>query len=203
MTLRAGAGEVTTGFGHGYWVPNGVVFEPFEDGAVVLDLCTRTSSEVGPCERWVLENVSECVGEAELVARFTQSFPGPDTTLQERLLEACDTLVRRRYVRTSAVRTPGGMMTSTYIQNPDVNLREEDADGALLYNPDADRVRLLNPTGTFIWKLLERQRPAEEVVAQLAIAFDDVPEEEVVAHVDEFIEEMVQGGFLCVVEARQ
>jgi hypothetical protein len=41
---------------------------------------------------------------------------------------------------------------NSLIRNPDVVLREEDPDGALLFNPDTNQIRVINSTGLFIWK---------------------------------------------------
>lgn len=45
--------------------------------------------------------------------------------------------------------TPGKV---SLLRNPDVVLREEDPDGALLFNPDTNQIRVINTTGLFIWK---------------------------------------------------
>jgi hypothetical protein len=41
---------------------------------------------------------------------------------------------------------------NSLVRNPDVVLREEDPDGALLFNPDTNQIRVINTTGLFIWK---------------------------------------------------
>ena len=38
-----------------------------------------------------------------------------------------------------------------YYRNPDVVIHEEDPDGALVYNPDTDQIKVINQTGFFIW----------------------------------------------------
>jgi len=43
-----------------------------------------------------------------------------------------------------------------YSQNPDVVLREE-PDGALLFNPDTNQIRVINTTGLFIWRACDAQ----------------------------------------------
>ena len=53
---------------------------------------------------------------------------------------------------------------SKYIRNNDVVLREEDPDGALLFNPDTNQIRVLNKTGLFIWKLCDGKHDLSSIV---------------------------------------
>jgi len=82
-----------------------------------------------------------------------------------------------------------------YIVNPGVVLREEDPDGALLFNPDTNQVRVLNATGLFIWRLMDGTRDTPAVVAALKEAFEAVPEAEVEGHAAAFIDDMSSSGF--------
>lgn len=80
--------------------------------------------------------------------------------------------------------------------NPEVVLREEDADGALLFNPDTNRIRVLNSTGVFVWHLCDGTRDLPAVVQAVRDAFEDAPDDEVEQHVRQFVEEMVGTGFI-------
>ncbi len=82
-----------------------------------------------------------------------------------------------------------------YKINPDVVLREEDPDGALLFNPDTNQIRVLNSTGLFIWKLMDGTRDLASIVAALKESFEDVPEDEVEGHAAAFIDDMSSSGF--------
>lgn len=84
-----------------------------------------------------------------------------------------------------------------YIVNPDVSCREED-EGALLYNPDTDRVLVVNTTGLLIWQALEQPRTLEEVVAILLERCDNVPEDRVREDVGDFIARLQERGFIGV-----
>ena len=89
---------------------------------------------------------------------------------------------------------------SRYIQNPDVVLKEEDTDGALIFNPDTDQIRVLNPTGFFIWKLCDGSRDMDGITLALKEFFEAVPEDQVSRQVKEFVDEMVEAGFIGTVE---
>ncbi len=97
-----------------------------------------------------------------------------------------------------------GMRTNPprYIRNPDVVLREEDADGGLIFNPDTDQIRVLNTSGLFIWKLCDGSRDLPGLVSAIHESFDSVPEDQVVKQVTEFIDDMTAAGFIGVVEGR-
>ena len=57
------------------------------------------------------------------------------------------------------------------IRNPDVVLREEDQDGALLFNPDTNQIRVINPTGLFIWKHCDGKKdlPAHRLIPEKGV----------------------------------
>lgn len=87
---------------------------------------------------------------------------------------------------------------SLFVRNPDVILREEDPDGALLFNPDTNQIRVINPTGLFIWKHCDGKNDLPAIVSALKKAFDGVPEKEVDNEVKAFVDDMKANGFLGV-----
>jgi len=89
---------------------------------------------------------------------------------------------------------------SRYSRNPDVVLREEDEDGALLFNPDTDRIRVLNATGLYIWKLCDGSHDLTRLVLAMRGAFAEIPEDAVTGHVQAYLDDMVRAGFIGTVE---
>ena len=65
------------------------------------------------------------------------------------------------------------------IQNPFVVLREEFDDWAILFNPDTGRGFGLNPTGVYVWKLLDGEHTISAIVSALQRYALDVPEQAV------------------------
>jgi hypothetical protein len=92
----------------------------------------------------------------------------------------------------------GDKMSAKYIKNPDIVLREEDEGGALLFDPDTGAVRLLNLTGLAIWKLCDGKHDLENITEKLRQSFDGAPEDELRSNVVEFIDSMINDGFLGV-----
>jgi hypothetical protein len=91
-------------------------------------------------------------------------------------------------------------LSARYVRNPDVVLREEDEEGALLYNPDTDQIRVLNGTGLFIWKSCDGGRDVAGLAEAMMQTFAGAPEEKVAAQVCAFVEEMAAAGFLGTME---
>jgi hypothetical protein len=76
------------------------------------------------------------------------------------------------------------------VTNPDLVLREEGTEGAILFDPDSGEVRILNPTATSVWKHLQKVRTLREVIAALSREYEGVDsesEEEVLALVRELM----------------
>jgi hypothetical protein len=94
-------------------------------------------------------------------------------------------------------------VATCFLRNPDVVLREEDADeGALLFNPDTNQVKVINTTGLFIWQQCGEARTLDEIIAEVQKDFDDVPLEQVTQDVQEFMDGMVASGFIGTVETK-
>lgn len=87
-----------------------------------------------------------------------------------------------------------------YIRNPDVVLREEDEDGALLFNPDTNQVKVINNTGLFIWKKCDGTCHIEEIVNAVKNEFDQVPADQVGEEVNIFLDYLLQNGFVGISE---
>ena len=92
--------------------------------------------------------------------------------------------------------------TPLFIRNPDVVLHEEDPDGALVFNPDTDQIKVLNQTGFFIWQLCDGSLDKQGIVRRVRDSFDKVPEDQVSGQVEEFVNDMVGSGFIGTVEER-
>jgi SynChlorMet cassette protein ScmD len=82
------------------------------------------------------------------------------------------------------------------VTNPLVVLREEFDDWAVLFNPDA-AVGFggfgLNPTGVYVWKLLDGEHSIDELVEKLRHRAEDVPKDAIV-HMKVFVHALVAGG---------
>lgn len=87
-----------------------------------------------------------------------------------------------------------------YMVNPDVSCRIEDADGAILYNPDTDGVQVINPIGLEIWETLSEPRSITELVDHIQSVCDGVTNE-VERDVRSFVELMLAKGFMGIVQA--
>lgn len=83
-----------------------------------------------------------------------------------------------------------------YVRNPDVVLREDEPDGGLLFNPDTNQVRVLNPTGLCLWKACDGKRDLQGLIGALREAFEDVPDAEVEGQVTAFLDDMVANAFV-------
>ncbi len=81
------------------------------------------------------------------------------------------------------------------ITNPLIVLREEFDDWAILFDPDTGNAFGLNPTGVFIWKLLDGKHNTDDIVNKLREEADDVPED-AGEHAREFIAALEKQGLV-------
>jgi SynChlorMet cassette protein ScmD len=85
------------------------------------------------------------------------------------------------------------LQTDKPVANSLVVLREEFDDWAILFDPDTGNAFGLNPTGVFVWKLLDGTNTLDDLLVRLRESADDVPDE-VSDHVSEFVQELTKRG---------
>ena len=83
-----------------------------------------------------------------------------------------------------------------FLRNPDVALREEDAEGSLLFNPDTGQVLVINDTGRFIWDLCESDISISAIATEFEDEYTDLPDS-ILEDIQEYIETMTKGGFIA------
>ena len=178
-----------------------VAVEYFDNGALILDLRGRTVTELDTQKSWILRSLD---GQSTL-CQMTNTYAIASALTEEQALDIlqanCSELLKLEILLPTHNSWKGfAMDTTRYIVNPDVNLREEDEDGALLYNPDSDRVQLLNSTGLYIWKFCKQERMVSEIITALQADFDDAPVDAITTDVEEFVTLMIDSQFFVALQ---
>jgi hypothetical protein len=179
------------------------IVEYFDTGALLLNMHTRKITEINACEGWILRRLDGRHTLDHVAAEFAAAFALTHEEGFDRVTTICERLLKFQSLLEVRDSPKGDIMNvnvTRYIQNPDANLREEDEDGALLFNPDTDRVQLLSKTGLYIWKLCAEARTVNEIINAFKADFDEVPEDEVKTDVEEFLKQMVDNGFIDILE---
>lgn len=190
-----------------YRIAPDVTLESFEDGALVLRLETRALTELHSLERDVLHFMDGKRTVREVAEALRGGHNLSTKAALRVVLELCSQLLDQKILEKVNLRQGkdnialNQVSTSPrYLHNPDVVLREEDEDGGLLFNPDTNQVKVINSTGLFIWKQFETAQESGSVIAAIQSTFEDVPQDEVVADVQAFLDEMLGSGFIGTVE---
>jgi hypothetical protein len=185
-----------------------VVVEGFEDGALLLRLEDRHLFEMNPTAHYVLAQTDGQRCAAQVATALAKAFQIPEVEALQDVLALYAELSTQEVVEpvefgqdgeeNMAEETPA--TPARYVRNPDVVLREEDEDGGLLFNPDTSQVKVLNTTGLFIWQQCDGTRDLAAIATAMQETFDGVPADEVGQDVREFVEGMVESGFIGTVE---
>jgi|WetSurMetagenome_2_1015567.scaffolds.fasta_scaffold123769_2 hypothetical protein len=176
----------------------------FSNGALLLDLSEARLFCLNPFEQYILFQLDGKQRLIDIVPEAARKFGilGEDA-LQE-TIAFCGRLfgagILEEIGGDNCSAQGGNMNTGTYLQNPDVVIRDEDEGGVLLFEPDSGQIRLLNRTGLFIWKLCDGARNLDAIQAEMQGNFNDAPEQELRADIMEFIEGMIQAGFIGLKE---
>jgi SynChlorMet cassette protein ScmD len=81
------------------------------------------------------------------------------------------------------------------IANPNVVLREEFDDWAVLFNPDTADAVGTNPVGVAVWKRMDGKRSIEEIVAEINNCFEAVPAA-ALEEISAFVGTLTEQGFV-------
>jgi len=89
------------------------------------------------------------------------------------------------------------MGDTRYCINYEVCCRVEEPEGAVLFNPINDNVRIINPTGLVIWQALDAfPRKKGELVEYILMKYTDAAVDQVIQDVNEFVDELNAVGFI-------
>jgi hypothetical protein len=184
--------------------------EGFEDGALVLRLTDRHLVELNATAHFILARTDGRQDVARVAAAVAEAFEIPpaeaaqDTlALYGRLAEQgiVEPVVSHQEEEETFIVEKASDDSPRYMRNPDVVLREEDPDeGGLLFNPDTNQVKVLNTTGLFIWQQCQDGHTLDQIAAAVQTGFEDAPADAVAGDVKEFVEGMVESGFIGTVE---
>ncbi|MDD4255300.1 MAG: SynChlorMet cassette protein ScmD [Methanofollis sp.] len=78
--------------------------------------------------------------------------------------------------------------------NPRIVFREEFDDWAILFDPDTGEAYGLNPTGAYVWKLLDGKHTQDEICEAVRQSYSDVPGG-AATEITAFIDELTEKGF--------
>jgi hypothetical protein len=182
-----------------------IALEGFDDGALALRLTDQSLFELNPLAQFILTQTDGRRPVSEVVLRVADAYAiDVDEALQD-VTELYAQLLSDRLVEIygpiSYRRKEQIMDDQRYVRNPDVGMREEDEDGALLFNPDTNQVQVINPTGLFIWNLCDGSRSLNAIAEAMQQEFEGAPADEMEKDLKEFIDVMVAVGFIGTVEA--
>ena len=79
------------------------------------------------------------------------------------------------------------------IANPEMVLREEFDDWAILFDPETGEGYGLNPVSVFIFKRLDGQHTIEDISAELRTECEDSPDD-AEEHIKTFLQQLVDKG---------
>jgi len=194
-----------------YKLSKDAVLEIFEDGGLVLIVPERRFVELNPSAVDILSlldgyRTSEQVAD-EIVKIHDISHDISVTQVLQDVLELCVELAHSKVLEIQPDLQESVDMTSAaepyFLKNPDVVLREEDPDeGALLFNPDTNQVKVINATGLFIWQQCGIARTMNGIITEVQKGFDEIPMNQVSEDVVEFMNGMLASGFIGTVEAK-
>lgn len=81
-------------------------------------------------------------------------------------------------------------------RNPETAHREVEDEGGLVVLPRQSEVKVLNPVGSLIYKLLDGEHTVEQIIAAVVDEFDTTPDQ-ASADVRQFLEELEAEGMLA------
>ncbi len=88
-------------------------------------------------------------------------------------------------------------MSNKFKSNPNIVLREEYDDWAVLFDPDTGKTCGVSPTGVFIWKQLDGSKTKDDILQALGDICDTDLPTEASDDYDKFIEQLLESGLVA------
>lgn len=181
------------------------ILQNFDDGGLVLILPERRLVELNPSAVEILNLLDGQRTSEQAAVELSRKFDISLLHANQDVIESCNELYKSGILTLQSDEKEKNPMKNSaeekLLRNPDVVLREEDPDeGALLFNPDTNQVKVINSTGLFIWQQCGVAHTLDEIVTEVQKGFDDVPVEQVALDVKEFVDSMLLSGFIGTVE---
>jgi len=183
-----------------YTVNQSLAIEFFKDGSLIFFPEACRLIRVNHLVREILRCMDGKRTVGEIILKIAPNY---DTSLDAIyrdvsavLADLSDNNVLRNMGQLERVKDYNAMDDIKYSINQDVSCRIENTDGAILFNPETDAVQVINPTGLAIWQILDYPRKKHEIVEHLLTICEDVPEDQVVQDVEEFLQKLKTDGFI-------
>lgn len=190
-----------------YRLSKHIALEHFDEGSLALIVPQRRIVELTCFEAAMIKLLEKELSLDEINAELSKIPEYHLLSNTGNVLQSLEKLKEERIlvlVPDSTSKKAGKMSADTiqYLRDPDVVIREADPEeGALLFHPDTNQVKVLNATGYFIWQQCDQPATLKEITEKMVDAFEEAPYDEVSKDVDEFIEGMVATGFIGSVAA--
>ncbi|MCD4686119.1 MAG: PqqD family peptide modification chaperone [Anaerolineae bacterium] len=183
-----------------------LVAQPFEDGALLLDTATRRLVNLNHSAYQIVMLTDGAHSVAQIAQSLAATYDIAASDARSDVIAFYELLATHNLVEQiePTLAKDHSMSEATrYIRNPDVGIREENEDGALLFEPDSGQVKVINPTGLFIWKLCDGNSTLDEIISAVLGEFEDAPVDAVTDDVTNFVTIMFDAGFLGIIEFKQ
>ena len=181
-------------------VPESVSVGHFEEGALALRLGDLHLYELNPTGSRILGLLDGKRTLREVCELTAAELDAEYETVLSDALEFLGELKEKRVVlgagEEDAPQGKGPRFEPDVIlvRKEAVSAREEGDEGALLYDPDTDSCKILNPVGLDVWKRLDGRRPLSAIASGIAASYDGAEEEAVLQDVLAFAADLVRSG---------
>jgi hypothetical protein len=180
-----------------------VIIETFDEGALLLQPTGQHVMAVDQTDQFILEKTGEGLSAEAIAGLISEAgfcdyddAAGNIATLYNKLLFFGFVEKRSKYGEDDFVMAEEIALTSKFLRNPDVVLREEDDYGGLLYNPDTNQIKVINAVGVFIWNRCDGEMTIQDIVGAIQQEFEGFPVEEGIQDVRGFLTTMLETGFV-------
>ncbi len=186
-----------------YVLRNDVAIIDFDECALAFQATDRSLVEANNSANYILNQLSDRITLLQIAESMSSFY---NISVSDAVDDVCMTIKYLEHMRivksvNRNLFSAGTIIMNSvhpikYMANPDVSCRIEDEDGAIIYSPDTGAVKVIDPIGLELWETLSVPCSKEELVSHLKKMYADVPEGDVEQDVDNFLSQLLPGGFL-------
>ncbi|MBN1273510.1 MAG: PqqD family peptide modification chaperone [Candidatus Aminicenantes bacterium] len=184
-----------------YSLTDEVAIEDFDDGSLIF-LCKKLQFiHINKTAKKILELMDGHRNIKQIVRKISETYSLNLEVIEKDILGIVKELnsngVLKPVVKLKIQRSKNMSKKSSFMANPDVSLREENSEGALLYNADTESLLIINKVGLIIWNFVKiNPRTKEDVINHIKERCENIPIEQLETDMNSFLNELYNKGFI-------
>ncbi len=175
-----------------------IVIEEFPEGVLLFHAGTLKIFSLNTVSARIYKHLADGLSLLEVSKFLHDEFDEDKEVILQDVMKLAETWESNKLLKRIICleEIEGKDMEKRYVIDKSINCREEAPEGAILYHVERDVFQVINPTGLVIWNLVSLGMSISGIAEEMVREFDEIPIEELLKDIEEFIQSLVKVDFI-------